>query len=319
MYKNIRLSIGIPTYNQSDYLEQTIKSLLAQTVDPYEIVVSNNFSTDNTSQILDKYKDKIKIIQPDYHMSMMEHWNFLISNMTGEWITLISSDDLLKPKFTEEVLKAISEHSDAILIRGGMETIDFEGNIVGRSLLRSTKKKTTFPKNLIEQLFGPKVSFASFSIKKEIYEKVNGFPSKLQLYGDWGLWLLLAEYGSFISIKKAIAQYRTEYRPLNKKREIQQVYDHFYIYNTIIYQIYKKYPKLLNMKQFDKFNKISYLKRMATVSQTLNESDKKKTLECLEEWAHIVRDKMYIKKYKNNEIIKSNHNKFKAFVSRIFY
>ena len=61
MRKMKRLSIGIPTYNQGDYLEDTILSILNQTEKPYEIICSNNHSTDNTSYILEKYKDIITI------------------------------------------------------------------------------------------------------------------------------------------------------------------------------------------------------------------------------------------------------------------
>lgn len=55
MKSRIRVSIGIPTYNQAEYLEETILSVLNQTVPAYEIVVSNNHSTDDTEKILEKY------------------------------------------------------------------------------------------------------------------------------------------------------------------------------------------------------------------------------------------------------------------------
>ena len=53
MKSRIRVSIGIPTYNQAEYLEETILSVLNQTVPAYEIVVSNNHSTDDTEKILE--------------------------------------------------------------------------------------------------------------------------------------------------------------------------------------------------------------------------------------------------------------------------
>ena len=59
MKSRIRVSIGIPTYNQAEYLEETILSVLNQTVPAYEIVVCNNHSTDDTEKILEKYSDVI--------------------------------------------------------------------------------------------------------------------------------------------------------------------------------------------------------------------------------------------------------------------
>lgn len=52
MKSRVKISIGIPTYNQAEYLEETILSVLNQTVAAYEIVVSNNHSTDDTEKIL---------------------------------------------------------------------------------------------------------------------------------------------------------------------------------------------------------------------------------------------------------------------------
>ena len=51
---NNKISIGIPTYNQGRYIEETILSCINQTVKPYEIVVSNNHCTDETDKILEK-------------------------------------------------------------------------------------------------------------------------------------------------------------------------------------------------------------------------------------------------------------------------
>ena len=58
----MKLSIGIPTYNQAEYIEKAILSALNQTEPAYEVVVSNNHSTDSTAEVLEKYKDKIRII-----------------------------------------------------------------------------------------------------------------------------------------------------------------------------------------------------------------------------------------------------------------
>ena len=76
MKSRVKISIGIPTYNQAEYLEETILSVLNQTVAAYEIVVSNNHSTDDTEKILDKYSDVIRVIQPPTHLTMVENWNF---------------------------------------------------------------------------------------------------------------------------------------------------------------------------------------------------------------------------------------------------
>ena len=58
------ISIGIPTYNQADTLDATIESFLNQSLKPLEIVVSENWCTDNTHEILKKFEGKIKVVRP---------------------------------------------------------------------------------------------------------------------------------------------------------------------------------------------------------------------------------------------------------------
>ena len=60
-----KISIIIPTYEHGDTLEKCLLSLFSQTFKDYEIIVVNDGSTDNTAEILEKYKDKIKIISQE--------------------------------------------------------------------------------------------------------------------------------------------------------------------------------------------------------------------------------------------------------------
>ena len=104
MKGSAKLSVGIPAYNQGQYLASAIRSLLEQTLQPLEIVVSDNFSTDVTSLVLEQFKGQIRIVRPPSHMGMMEHWNFLVSKMQGEWFSILSCDDIAKPNFVSTLL-----------------------------------------------------------------------------------------------------------------------------------------------------------------------------------------------------------------------
>ena len=64
MAKDLTFSVGIPTFNQADFLEETILSLLNQTRPPDEIVISDHFSTDRTPEIIAKYSGHVRHVQP---------------------------------------------------------------------------------------------------------------------------------------------------------------------------------------------------------------------------------------------------------------
>src|SRR6202020_733537 len=57
-------SVGIPPFNQADYLEETILSLLNQTRPPDEIVISDHYSTDDTPEIIEKYAGHVRGVKP---------------------------------------------------------------------------------------------------------------------------------------------------------------------------------------------------------------------------------------------------------------
>ncbi len=69
-----RLSIGIPAYNQGEYLRETLASLVHQVDASTEIVVSENHSTDNTPAVLEEFAGRVRVVRPPVHMPMMAHW-----------------------------------------------------------------------------------------------------------------------------------------------------------------------------------------------------------------------------------------------------
>lgn len=64
MAKALTLSVGIPTFNQADFLEETILSLLNQKRPPDEIVISDHYSTDHTPDIIAKYASQVRGLKP---------------------------------------------------------------------------------------------------------------------------------------------------------------------------------------------------------------------------------------------------------------
>lgn len=207
------ISIGIPTYNQAETLGATIESFLNQSVDPLEIVVSENWCTDHTQDVLKNYEGMIKVVRPDRHLSMMANWNFLVSHLKGEWFSLMSSDDLALPNFVKDVSECITQNTSAVLIRGPYLAIDGDGVVVDKRTATFAAKKRDFPSNFYEQIWGTKTSFAAFCAKKDACESAGFFNEELVYAGDYALWLSLSPLGSFITTKKCISQYRVDYRP----------------------------------------------------------------------------------------------------------
>lgn len=113
----IKYSILLPTFNKCEYLYHTIKSVLNSNYHDFELLVSDDHSTDLTSEILSKFDDKrLKIIKPPIKLTQTKNYEFLLTKANGKWVTILGDDDGLQPYFFETLDKYINKYRDIELI-----------------------------------------------------------------------------------------------------------------------------------------------------------------------------------------------------------
>ena len=86
-------SVIIPTYNHANYLKKALDSVLAQSFNNYEIIVIDDNSTDNTSEVVNNYKNKIIYKKISNNRIIGRSRNLGISISKGEWLAFLDSDD----------------------------------------------------------------------------------------------------------------------------------------------------------------------------------------------------------------------------------
>jgi len=237
--RNLRVSIAIPTFNQGEFLENTILCALNQTVKPYEVVVSNNHSTDElTHKILKKYENRIKVVTPPKFLSMVENFKFLANNVSGDWVGFICSDDFYSKDFIDSFYTGLDNVSDnfneIVVVRFGFNSVDINGLVTKANFIRTSRKIESFPFNFYEQLTGSKGSICASLFRSDILKKINDFDLNLNLCFDWGLFLNFSKYGSFLYIPKICSNIRLDYRKgLSLKRLGDNILDFIYIYDEL--------------------------------------------------------------------------------------
>ena len=110
-----KVSICIPTYNGEAFIEETIKSAIAQTYPNIELIVSDDGSTDRTIAIAQSFQSQTTadfriILHRNYGLS--QNWNFCISQATGEYIKFLFQDDLLEPECIEKMVAVAQQNSE---------------------------------------------------------------------------------------------------------------------------------------------------------------------------------------------------------------
>lgn len=199
--KSPLVSIVIPAYNASNYLSQAIDSALSQTYPNVEIIVVNDGSNDNgdTERIALSYGDKIKYFHKDNGGSSSA-LNIGIANMTGEWFSWLSHDDLYMPdKIQKQVEYMLSLDVDYTelpnhVFFAASELIDGAGNKIRfysknhELKLHNTVK--SFPHNgyLIAEPTVYCFHGCSCLIHKTVFENIGTFNENLRLVNDLDMW-----------------------------------------------------------------------------------------------------------------------------------
>lgn len=110
IYGNTRFVIAIPTRERCNTLESALRTCITQDYDNFEIVVSDNFSSDNTKNVVDSFNDdRIRYVNPGKRLSMSDNWEYALSHISGGYVMFLGDDDGLLPGALTELDKLIKE------------------------------------------------------------------------------------------------------------------------------------------------------------------------------------------------------------------
>lgn len=128
-----QVSIITPTYNCARFIEETIKSVQAQTFTDWEMIISDDCSTDNTKEVISPYlasDSRIKYICNDKNSGAAITRNNALRIATGRWIAFLDSDDLWAPTKLEKQISFMIEY-DINFSYTNYSEIDENGNLLG--------------------------------------------------------------------------------------------------------------------------------------------------------------------------------------------
>jgi teichuronic acid biosynthesis glycosyltransferase TuaG len=198
---NNLVSIITPSYNSSRFIEECVGSVLSQTYDNWELLIVDDYSTDNSLQILKKYNDKrIQLIELDKNVGAAESRNVAIRKAKGKYIAFLDSDDLWEPQKLEKQISF-------------METEDIAFSFSTYQPMSDDESK------LYSIIHAPKIVTYSSYLKKTIIgcltviidrEKTGSFEMpNIRSSHDMALWLLIMRRGfDAYGLDENLARYR---------------------------------------------------------------------------------------------------------------
>lgn len=204
-------SVIIPTFNRSQYLKESLQSVLKQKNVVFEVIVIDNASSDNTSQMMQEFSffKEVKYIRNDTNIGMIPNWSKALYNYChGEWVLILSDDDLLiDDYYLYKAQRIIEEDKHVVLIHANRIVLtDTLEKKKARVLPKICDGKWMFEHYL--ETSNNMFTFVTGIFKKDIAFKVNAFKTFDVVGSDTMEFLKMSLYGKVGFIKDFVAKYR---------------------------------------------------------------------------------------------------------------
>jgi glycosyltransferase involved in cell wall biosynthesis len=131
--ENPRVSIGLPVYNGAEFLAETLDSLLAQTFTDFELIISDNASTDGTGDICRAYAERdprIRYLRNRENLGAAANYNRVFELSSAEYFKWAAADDLCAPEFLERCVQVLDQDVSVVLCYSRTRAIDEQGNAI---------------------------------------------------------------------------------------------------------------------------------------------------------------------------------------------
>ncbi len=199
------VSVVIPLYNAEEYIEEALQSILNQTYENLEIIVSNDGSTDNSVQLVRRYSDnRIKIVGGERNEGISAALNKGVLAAEGKYVAIMDADDWSYPDRIEKQVKLMEGNPEIILCSGDMDMCD------GALKYKRTRKYPETDEEIRRVLlkYDPIVHAASMW-RREAMLKTSLYPLYVRnTCHDYSLIFEIAKYGKFQNIPSSLIKVR---------------------------------------------------------------------------------------------------------------
>jgi glycosyltransferase involved in cell wall biosynthesis len=215
------VTIGIPTYNCARYLRESLDSIARQTYKNVEVIISDNASSDDTTDILKEYRSKYgwRLALNETNTGPGNNFNRLVGLARGEYLAIYHADDVYDPRIVAESVRAFGDYPEL----GIVGTLSTEIDALGRTL-----KTYRLPDPIVE-LHRPWYSFdetllgivasgydaiflvtPSVMVKSSVYRQLGGFRASERYRSalDYEMWVRAAAHFRVAVLDQHLIRYR---------------------------------------------------------------------------------------------------------------
>ena len=209
----MRITVVTPSFNQGQFLEQTILSVLNQTHKDVEYMILDAGSKDGSCEIIEKYEERLAYWQSKPDRGFADAINQGWKRATGEILCYLNSDDLLKHDALTRIVKLFEDNADSDFIYGDAEQIDAQGKLLG--VLKGFPFDIT---NVFSTWQDPVRQPSSF-FKRKIFESFGGLDDSFQTCADFEYFVRISDRVHFLYVPEIFSCMRIHSRAKSVAQE----------------------------------------------------------------------------------------------------
>ena len=202
--ENIRCSIVMATYNGEKYIEKQIDTILENMNNSDELIISDDFSTDNTRNIINKYIEKdsrIKLIDGP-KKGVKQNFANGIKEAKGRYIFLSDQDDIWKDDKINKVLECFEKEKCVVVVHDAQVINENEEDIIS-SFFEHRKSGSGIIKNIWKNTY----IGCCMAFKSSIKEKILPIPNNIEMHDQW-IGIIGEKEGKSFFLKEKLINYR---------------------------------------------------------------------------------------------------------------
>ena len=221
-------SVMIPVYNCSEYLSDTLKSVLNNDIpeEEMQIEVIDDASTDTNVESIVKEigKGRIKYFRQIENVGSLRNFETCINRSHGHLVHILHGDDRVKKEYYKKVANLFQQHPNAGAIFCRFAYINEEGRHL--YLNPSENNKEGILKNwLLRIAEKQRIQYAAITVRREVYEKLGGFYG-LTYAEDWEMWVRIAKHYPVAYTPQILAEYRKHKQSISGNKFLKGEYLH---------------------------------------------------------------------------------------------
>ena len=219
-----KVSVCIPTYNYGHFIGEAIESVLGQTLQDFEIIITDNASTDDTEAVVAVYASRdqrIRYVRNHTNLGMVANWNLCLSLAVGDYVKFLCSDDLLEADCLAR-LTALLDRSGTASLASCARGVISGGECTTYLAFSDREEIVTGPECIRRMLIRGNIVGEPTAVMFRRSSAGRGFDPGYQQLTDMEFWLYLLKQGDFVFSPGILCLYR-QHEGMETKKNIKSV------------------------------------------------------------------------------------------------